>query len=53
MRPPGDLEAMANYAGQSVGLVRRVQPAVDIVREVADEARGVLAQLASGTSDAS
>jgi len=26
----GDLEAMANYAGQSVGVVRRRQPAADI-----------------------
>ena len=38
----GDLEAMANYAGQSAGLVRRRQPAADIVREVAAEAERVL-----------
>jgi nitronate monooxygenase len=34
----GDLEAMANYAGQSAGVVRKRQPAADIVREVAEEA---------------
>jgi nitronate monooxygenase len=34
----GDLEAMANYAGQSVGLVRRRQPAAEIVDEVLAQA---------------
>ena len=43
----GDLEAMANYAGQSVGVVRRRQPAALIVQEVADEAERVLAALTS------
>ena len=38
----GDVEAMALYAGQGVGLTRRVQPAAEIVREVADEAVRVL-----------
>jgi NAD(P)H-dependent flavin oxidoreductase YrpB (nitropropane dioxygenase family) len=42
----GDLEAMANYAGQSVGIVRRRQPAADIVREVAAEADRVLGSFA-------
>jgi nitronate monooxygenase len=39
----GDTEAMANHAGQSVGVVRRVQPARDIVRETAQQAMQVLA----------
>jgi nitronate monooxygenase len=42
----GDLAAMANYAGQSVGLVGREQPAAVIVREVAAEADRVLRTLA-------
>jgi nitronate monooxygenase len=41
----GDLEAMANYAGQSVGLVTRSQPAGEIVREIAADARRVLESL--------
>jgi nitronate monooxygenase len=38
----GDLEAMANYAGQSVGVVRARQPAAEIVRDVAAEAERIL-----------
>jgi nitronate monooxygenase len=34
----GEVEAMALYAGQSVGLVSRLQSAHDIVKDVADEA---------------
>ena len=41
----GDLAAMANYAGQSVGLVGRQQAAADIVRDVAAEAERVLRTL--------
>ena len=41
----GDLEAMANYAGQSAGVIRKRQPAAEIVREVADEAERVLRAL--------
>lgn len=44
----GDLEAMANYAGQSVGVVRRRQPAADIVRDVAAEAESVLSSFTRG-----
>jgi NAD(P)H-dependent flavin oxidoreductase YrpB (nitropropane dioxygenase family) len=40
----GDIAAMVLYAGQSAGLARRVQPAGDIVREVAAEAAQVLSQ---------
>ena len=41
----GETEAMALYAGQGVGLVNRVQPAGDIVREVVAEAEAVIASL--------
>jgi nitronate monooxygenase len=40
----GEVEAMALYAGQSTGLVSRVQSAHDIVKEVADEAIRTLQQ---------
>ncbi|MEM9605453.1 MAG: nitronate monooxygenase [Pseudomonadota bacterium] len=35
----GDVEALALWAGQGVGLVQRVQPAAEIVAEIAEEAR--------------
>ena len=38
----GKLEALALYAGQSVGLVARTQPAGEIVRELVDEAAQTL-----------
>jgi NAD(P)H-dependent flavin oxidoreductase YrpB (nitropropane dioxygenase family) len=41
----GDIEAMSLWAGQSVGLVSRLQPARDIVHEIVDEARLILRQL--------
>jgi nitronate monooxygenase len=40
----GDIAAMALYAGQGVGLARRVQLAADIVREVAAEAAQALSR---------
>ena len=40
----GGAEAMALYAGQGVGLVRRVQPASEIVREIVGDAEGILTQ---------
>ena len=46
----GDIEAMANHAGQSVGVVKKVQPAQEIVREVADEARAILTGWQDGAS---
>jgi len=46
----GDLEAMANYAGQSVGVVRTRQPAAEIVREVAAEAERVLSSFNPGVT---
>jgi NAD(P)H-dependent flavin oxidoreductase YrpB (nitropropane dioxygenase family) len=47
----GDVEAMALYAGQGVGLVGRVQPAGEIVREIAEEARAVLRRLGAAAGD--
>jgi NAD(P)H-dependent flavin oxidoreductase YrpB (nitropropane dioxygenase family) len=38
----GSIEAMGLWAGQSVGLVTRSQPAADIVREVVGDAIRVL-----------
>jgi nitronate monooxygenase len=41
----GDVAALALWAGQSVGLVGRLQPAAEIVRELVDETRQVLRAL--------
>ena len=38
----GHIEAMACYAGQSVGDVKRVQPAAEIVAELVDDAERLL-----------
>ncbi len=37
----GDIESMALYAGQGVGLIDKIQPAADVVRELADGARRI------------
>ena len=42
----GDIDAMALWAGQSVGLLSTVQSAAEIVRQIADEANAVLRRLA-------
>ncbi|HST25842.1 MAG TPA: nitronate monooxygenase [Gaiellaceae bacterium] len=42
----GDVEAMSTWAGQGVGLARRVQSAAEIVRELAQEADRVMSELA-------
>jgi NAD(P)H-dependent flavin oxidoreductase YrpB (nitropropane dioxygenase family) len=42
----GDIDALPLWAGQSVGLLSKLQSAGDIVREIADEARLVLQRLA-------
>jgi NAD(P)H-dependent flavin oxidoreductase YrpB (nitropropane dioxygenase family) len=42
----GDIDALSLWAGQSVGLVSKRQPAGDIVREIAAEARLILRRLA-------
>jgi NAD(P)H-dependent flavin oxidoreductase YrpB (nitropropane dioxygenase family) len=44
-RTTGDLESMVLYAGQSVGVMREVLPAAEIVRSVADQAESVLSRL--------
>lgn len=44
----GHVEAMALYAGESVGAVRRVQPAGEIVAEVAAEAAELLRRVGAG-----
>lgn len=42
----GDVEAMPLWCGQGVGLVRRTQPAAEIVSEIVNEAKAVLKGLA-------
>jgi nitronate monooxygenase len=47
--PPGDettgeVESMALYAGQSVGLVHEVKPAAEVVRELVEGARRIIAE---------
>jgi len=37
---------MSLWAGQSVGLVSKLQPAGDIVRDIANEAEAILRRLA-------
>ena len=44
IRISGDIAAMALYAGESVGGVRKVQPAAEIVRELASEAEDYLSK---------
>jgi NAD(P)H-dependent flavin oxidoreductase YrpB (nitropropane dioxygenase family) len=41
----GDIEAFSMWAGQGVGLVKKLQPAAEIVREIHDEAAAVLRRL--------
>jgi enoyl-[acyl-carrier protein] reductase II len=40
----GDIDSMSLLAGQDVGLVREVQPAGQIVHELVEEARQIIAQ---------
>jgi NAD(P)H-dependent flavin oxidoreductase YrpB (nitropropane dioxygenase family) len=42
----GAIEPLSMWAGQSVGLVRKVQPAADIVREINEGADAILRRLA-------
>ncbi len=42
----GDVEPLPHWAGQGVGLVTRVEPAAQIVRELVSDAERVLAELA-------
>ena len=41
----GAIEAMALYAGQSVGAVQRIEPAADIIRELVQDAEACLATI--------
>jgi nitronate monooxygenase len=43
----GEIEALSMWSGQGIGLVDRVQPAAEIVRELVAEAEAVLARLGS------
>lgn len=45
----GDVDAMPHWAGESVGDVTRVQPAAEIVRELAEEAERLLGVWGSGS----
>lgn len=45
----GNVEAMALYAGQSVGLTNEVQPAATVVNEVMDELHGTIDRLSELT----
>lgn len=38
----GEIEALPMWSGQGVGLVRKVQPAAKIVREIVDQARAIV-----------
>jgi len=43
----GDIESFPLWAGQGVGLVNRIQPAGEIVREIAEDARRILRRIAA------
>jgi len=43
----GEIEALSLWAGQGVGLVKRVQPAAEIVREIMAEAHETIEALGS------
>ena len=43
----GDIEATSMWAGQTVGMVKRTQPAAEIVTEIMEEARAVIKSLPS------
>jgi nitronate monooxygenase len=45
----GDIEALPLWAGQSVGVVREVLPAAEIVRRIADQAVAALHQASAAT----
>ena len=44
----GDIESMGLLAGQSVGLVREMKPAAEVVRELVEGARQIIAQRLAG-----
>ena len=46
----GDIESMGLLAGQSVGLVRELKPAAEIVKELVEGARQIIAQRLAGVA---
>jgi nitronate monooxygenase len=42
----GEIDAMSLWAGQGVGLLRKTQPAGEIVREIVEQARGIMREMA-------
>ncbi len=46
----GDIDKMALYAGQGVGLVREIKPAADVVRELVQETEEVITKLAKSAA---
>jgi NAD(P)H-dependent flavin oxidoreductase YrpB (nitropropane dioxygenase family) len=46
----GEIEPLSLWSGQGVALVRRVQPAAEIVREMNEEAKAILRRLGQQTS---
>ena len=47
----GNIAAMPNWAGESVGGVKRLQPAADIVSELAEEAERLLSRASRGADE--
>ena len=45
LRLRGDIDALPMWAGQGVGLVKRLQPAGEIVREIDSAAQAILTRL--------
>jgi nitronate monooxygenase len=45
----GHAEAFPLWAGQGVGLVNKIQPASEIVREIAEDAQRILKRLAEAS----
>jgi nitronate monooxygenase len=45
----GDLESMDYLAGQSVGLVKEMKPAADVVRELVEDATHILSSLVTAS----
>ncbi len=41
----GSVEAISMWAGQGVSMVKEVQPAGDIVRDIVDEAKAALSRI--------
>lgn len=44
MTTTGDLESMAMYAGESVGLIKEILPAGEVVKNLVEEAQLLILQ---------